>query len=106
MVYSIDPLVDVRWAAFVEGHARSSVFHSPAWLEALHRTYGYRPVAYTTSPAGTALRDGLVFCRIASCLTGRRLVSLPFSDHCDPLLAGATEAEQVLAGVEQTLRRE
>jgi lipid II:glycine glycyltransferase (peptidoglycan interpeptide bridge formation enzyme) len=26
-----------------------------------------------------------VFCRINSWLTGRRLVSLPFSDHCEPL---------------------
>jgi len=27
----------------------------------------------------------MVFCRINSWLTGRRLVSLPFSDHCEPL---------------------
>ena len=32
------------------------------------------------------LANGIVFCRVESRLTGRRLVSLPFSDHCDPLV--------------------
>jgi len=31
----------------------------------------------------------VVFCQIESWLTGRRLVSLPFCDHCDPLVDDA-----------------
>jgi hypothetical protein len=31
------------------------------------------------------LENAWVFCDVRSWLTGRRLVSLPFSDHCDPL---------------------
>jgi len=31
------------------------------------------------------LKNGLVFCHVKSWLTGHRLVSLPFSDHCEPL---------------------
>jgi hypothetical protein len=89
-VYSLDPLRDPRWEALVRGHPAGSVFHSPAWLEALRRTYGYEPVAFTTSPPGTPLACGMVFCRVESWLTGRRLVSLPFSDHCAPL-AGSPE---------------
>jgi len=82
---TIDPLQDPRWGKFLEGHPRASVFHSAAWLEALQRTYGYQPVVFTTSPPDQDLRDGLVFCRVDSWLTGRRLVSLPFSDHCESL---------------------
>jgi hypothetical protein len=52
----------------------------------MQATYGYKPVVYTTSPPGVPLANGVVLCHVNSWLTGRRLVSLPFSDHCEPLL--------------------
>ena len=84
-VYKIDPLRDPRWQAFVERHPSASVFHSVAWLTALRRTYGYNPVVFTTSSPTDELRNGLLFCRVRSWLTGPRMVSLPFSDYCEPL---------------------
>jgi CelD/BcsL family acetyltransferase involved in cellulose biosynthesis len=96
----IDPLKDRRWDEFVSQHPRASVFHSSAWLEALSRTYGYQPVAYTTSAAGKALENGMVFCRVESWLTGRRLVSLPFSDHCEPLVDTPEDLETITAALE------
>jgi hypothetical protein len=95
-VHAIDPLQDPRWRAFVEEHPRASVFHTIPWLDALHRTYGYKPIVYTTSPPGADLQNGLVFCRVESWITGRRLVSLPFSDHCEPLIDSAEEMESIL----------
>jgi hypothetical protein len=32
------------------------------------------------------MADGLVLCQVTSWITGNRMVSLPFSDHCEPLL--------------------
>jgi len=84
--WQINPIQDLRWAAFVQNHPRASVFHTPEWLGALRRTYGYEPVVITTTPPGETLHDGLVFCRVRSWLTGSRSVSLPFSDHCEPLV--------------------
>lgn len=84
-IHQIDPLKDARWAELVESHPNASVFHTVGWLEALKRTYGYEPMVFTTSPPTGALKDGLVFCHVKSWLTGSRLVSLPFSDHCEPL---------------------
>ena len=84
-VFQIDPLTDPRWPVLLQRQPSASVFHSPEWLGALHATYGYLPLAYTTSPPHVPLENGWVFCEIRSWLTGRRLVSLPFSDHCDPL---------------------
>jgi len=49
-------------------------------------TYGYQPFVLTTSPPGLELTNGVVACCVNSRLTGRRLVSLPFSDHCEPLV--------------------
>ena len=90
-LYQIDPLRDCRWAGFLERHPRASVFHTKAWLESLRRTYGYKPIAYTTSAPNQDLDNAVVFCSVDSWLTGRRLVSLPFSDHCEPLLDGAED---------------
>ena len=103
-VYSIDPLQDPRWVEFVETHPRASVFHTPPWLEALHRTYGYRPVALATSTPDQALRSAMVFCRIDSGLTGSRLVSLPFTDHCEPLVDRSDDLEAILTYLQQESR--
>ena len=67
------------------------MFHTPAWLEALRLTYGFQPVVLTTSPPGLDLTNGLVVCFVQSRLTGRRVVSLPFSDYCEPLLDSPEE---------------
>jgi hypothetical protein len=85
-VYAIDPLRDPRWAQFVESHPMATVFHTPAWLNVLKQTYGYEPVVLTTSSSGHPLKNGLVSCRVSSFLTGSRYVSLPFTDHCQPLV--------------------
>jgi CelD/BcsL family acetyltransferase involved in cellulose biosynthesis len=86
-VFTLDPLRDPRWSELVARHPNASVFHSTAWLRALQRTYEYQPIVFTASAPGTTLDNGIVFCGVRSWLTGRRLVSLPFSDHCEPLVA-------------------
>ena len=105
-VYQVDPLKDPRWVPFLHGHPESSVFHTPAWLEALRHTYGYEPVAFTHSAPGTELRNAVVFCRIKSWLTGCRMVSLPFSDHCQPLLEGGDSFQPFLASFKSAVERE
>jgi CelD/BcsL family acetyltransferase involved in cellulose biosynthesis len=96
-VSKISLLNNPRWSGFVETHPRASIFHTAGWLEALHRTYGYEPVAYTTSPPGTELRNALAFCQVKSWLTGCRLVSLPFSEYCDPLVDDPSDLQAILA---------
>src|ERR1017187_327328 len=105
-VYSLDPLADNRWDAFLERHPRASLFHTRAWLEALHGTYGYQPEVYTTSAPDTDLQNGIVFCRVESWLTGRRLVSLPFSDHCEPLVDTRADAETLFSALELEMTKE
>jgi lipid II:glycine glycyltransferase (peptidoglycan interpeptide bridge formation enzyme) len=101
----IDPLEDPRWEVFVQAHPRASVFHTSAWLNALSRTYGYRPVVLTTSRSNQDLQSAIVFCQIDSWLTGRRLVSLPFSDHCEPLLHSDEDPQVFAAALEEEIRK-
>jgi hypothetical protein len=105
-IYTLDPLHDPRWTEFLERHPGASVFHSTGWLEALCRTYRYEPIVYTTSPPTSDLANGLVFCRVDSWLTGRRLVSVPFSDHSQPLADRPEDLERLLGFLESTRTRE
>lgn len=98
-IREIDPISDPEWCALVERHPRASVFHTPGWLEALKRTYGYAPAALTATPPEQGLTGGVVFCRVSSWLTGRRIVSLPFSDHCEPLVNDREELHRILAAL-------
>lgn len=101
MFHEVNPLTDVRWQSLVETHPHASVFHTTAWLNALQLTYGFEPVAYVDSLPGEEPRAGIVFCRVGSWLTGNRLVSLPFADHCDLMVSSRdypTDLESTLAG--------
>src|SRR5271168_4019980 len=88
---TLSPISDSRWDDLVAHHPLASVFHQRGWLEALVRTYDYEPCVITAAAAGEPLKDGLVLCRVSSWMTGTRLVSLPFADHCEPLLNGHDE---------------
>ena len=93
-IFTLDPLADRRWDELLERHTRASVFYSRAWLEALRRTYGYEPIVLTTTERGP-LDNGLALCRVST-WAARRLVSLPFTDHCDPLVDRADNLSSVL----------
>jgi len=99
-VWAINPLLDDRWPELIGRHPNASVFHSRGWLNTLQTTYGYEPIAFTTSAPSEKLTNAIVFCDVRSWLTGNRLVSLPFSDHCDPLVEDAEQFHALCAHVE------
>jgi len=103
MISTFDPLVDWRWRERVWQDPRASAFHTPEWLDALRRTYGFTPVGY--AKGGEHLRSAIPFCVVTSWLTGRRLVSLPFSDHCEPLVDDPTSLGEILERVASEARR-
>lgn len=105
-IYQIDPINDERWARFVGRHPKASVFHTVGWLQALRHTYQYEPLVFTTSSPTGELKNGMLFCRVASWLTGHRLVSLPFSDHCEPLCDSGEELNLLLSYLQTTMERQ
>ena len=79
----LDPTTDLTWDLTAASHRESTIFHSSAWARVLVSTYGHKPFYLRL------LQDGktaavLPLMEVSSRLTGRRAVSLPFSD-----LAGA-----------------
>jgi CelD/BcsL family acetyltransferase involved in cellulose biosynthesis len=93
-LHLINPLSDNRWDDLVARHPRASAFHRRGWIESLVRTYGYEPLVLTSAAPSQPLNDGIVLCRVSSWMTGTRLVSLPFSDHCHPLLTDLAQVPE------------
>lgn len=79
------------------------MFHSREWLSALRSAYGYEPVVYTSDEPSSELTSGLLFCKVNSWITGCRLVSLPFSDHCDPLVESSAAFDDLLLPVRESV---
>jgi CelD/BcsL family acetyltransferase involved in cellulose biosynthesis len=103
-VHTLNAIEDPRWKAFVQRHPHSSIFHTTEWLTALSRTHGYEPIVYTTSPPAGELTNGVVLCAVRSWLTGKRLVSVPFSDHCDLLVTQQDDLDSILSTLEGSVR--
>jgi CelD/BcsL family acetyltransferase involved in cellulose biosynthesis len=102
-VYEIDPTTDERWNELLQQHPLASIFHTQEWLLALRQTYKYEPIAFTTSPPGCTLTNAVPFCTISGWFGGRRLVSLPFSDHCDPLIEKSDQLTCLLDHLQRRL---
>jgi FemAB-related protein (PEP-CTERM system-associated) len=79
-------LSDPRISTFVEQQAKGMFYYSQAWLELITNLYGYSVISLTTTNSTGQITGFLPLCSIRSPLTGHRLVSFPFTDHC-PLLA-------------------
>lgn len=81
----LDPIADPEWLALVESSPAADAFHHPLWLGLLREQYGYELRACCVADR-RGLRAGIPFARVESRLTGKRLVAIPFSDVCPPLL--------------------
>ena len=105
-VFTVNPIEDRRWQDLVEHHPLASIFHTSGWLRALQATYDYEPIAYTTCDPETQLTNGIAFCLIKSWVTGNRMVSLPFADHCAPLVDLPHDRAELLDFLTQAVRKE
>lgn len=83
-IVHVDPRIDPIWQTLAE-RAASSVFHSPSWIQVLTDTYGWPASAYVVVDDRGEPQAGIPFCRIAD-MMGERILALPFSDYCDPLV--------------------
>ena len=83
----IDPINFPGWDDLVLTADAHTFFHSSAWIKVLCESYGYRPSFFATTCDGKP-STVIPLLEVDSFLTGRRGVSLPFSDYCEPLVFG------------------
>lgn len=82
----INPLQDPGWDSLLETSDQTTFFHTSAWARGLSESYGYAP-HYLTVVEDGKLSGLMALMAVNSCLTGKRGVSLPFSDECQPVAA-------------------
>jgi len=76
---------DERWFDYIKKHPQANPFHHPAWITLLSECYGYRPFIIVILTNEGKVSAGLPILEVRSMVTGRRWVSLPFTDYCAPL---------------------
>lgn len=90
----INPLTYAHWNHLVTAAGEYSFFHSENWARVLSESYGYKPLYFASIDNGR-LQSLVPFMEVTSLLTGRRAVSLPFTDYCDPIFAGESSFRDV-----------
>lgn len=81
----INPLEYPGWDDLLFSNPSYSFFHSSAWAKVIWDTYKYRPV-YFAEIKDHKIATLIPVMEIHSFLTGKRGVSLPFSDYCEPII--------------------
>ncbi|HJT55481.1 MAG TPA: GNAT family N-acetyltransferase [Ktedonobacteraceae bacterium] len=92
----ITMLNDFSLSTFIEQQAKDAFYYSQAWFDLITRLYGYEVIPLTSTNDGGAITGFLPLCSMQSVLTGRRLVALPFSDHCPLLAIDETSANNLI----------
>lgn len=100
----IDPLQVPDWDRRVARFPGATVFHSRGWIRVLHDTYGHRPCYLCLEQAGQWLAC-LPLAEVRSPLTGRRAVSLPFTDLCPCLHTDSTAARALWSALTRRARQ-
>ncbi len=83
-IIEVDPLKSSLWSHLID-ECQSDVFHSPQWIDVLARTYGFSARALILIDDENRPLAGIPFVKIQDMLSSR-IVSLPFSDFCDPII--------------------
>lgn len=89
----INPLQFTGWDKLLQTQPESTFFHSSHWARVLYATYGYTPLYFAVRD-NDKLSDLVPIMEIDSFLTGKRGVSLPFTDFCQPIINDILRADK------------
>lgn len=78
-------ITDKQWQDYVFKEPNHTIFHHPSWAQVISETYGYQAFAMVNVNDTGEIVAGLPLVYVNSWLTGKRWISMPFSDHCKML---------------------
>jgi hypothetical protein len=96
----LNPLEISDWDSLVLATGKASFFHSAAWARVLCESYGYKPV-YFTAFENNNLSFLMPFMEVNSRITGKRGVSLPFTDFCDTITSNGNDFRTAVNAVRE-----
>jgi CelD/BcsL family acetyltransferase involved in cellulose biosynthesis len=94
----LNPTNHPNWDSLLLTNDHTTFFHTVAWARVLSESYGYRPL-YFTLIEDERLTGLIPLMEIKSFLTGKRGVSLPFTDFCPPVAESAEVFASLLNAV-------
>jgi Acetyltransferase (GNAT) domain len=95
MIRIVNPLTYPDWNNVLFSCPGASFFHTSTWANVLKKSYHYEPRYLTMEENGTMAV--LPIMEVNSPITGRRGVSLPFSDYCEPIVSDDDQFEKIFA---------
>ena len=79
-------ITDNRLVEFLNNSDKATIYHHPLWLKAISNTFKHKPFYLLLLDVDENIKGLIPFIYLKSILTGKRIVSVPFSTYCDPIL--------------------
>jgi hypothetical protein len=99
----LDPAQIADWDGQINGLPGATFFHGSAWAAVLKKAYGFTPVYFTKTEG--RLTAAIPMMEVRSFLTGKRGVSLPFTDYCEPLVPHVEVSKVLFEAIVQEGRK-
>ncbi len=89
----INPLTYPGWDDLLLSNPGYSFFHSTSWARVLHESYQYEPI-YFTVIKDNKLLVLIPFMEVKNLLTGKKGVSLPFTDYSQSIITNEISPQE------------
>jgi hypothetical protein len=93
MISIVNPLEHADWNNALLSCPSATFFHTSTWTKVLQMSYHYKPLHLTMGGNGEIAILPLM--EVNSPLTGKRGVSLPFTDYCEPIVHNNNQFEEI-----------
>jgi len=89
-----DPTKTADWNELILSFPSYSFFHTSDWAKVLQATYNFQPHYLKLTESGDT-KAVIPLMEVDSLFTGRRAISLPFSDFCEPLILSGVNLKHI-----------
>lgn len=100
-----DPTLDPRWDRFIQTHPQASIYHHSLWEKVIQKSFGYDPMYFILEDEKNEIIGGMPAFFVKSWMTGKRLVSLSFSDYCDFLVQSDEDKCALVKAMVETAKK-
>lgn len=84
----VNPLEVKDWNKSILEYPEYSLFFTSNWVRVLQEAYNYTPKYFVSYNSDEKIHTAIPVMEITSHITGKRGVSLPFTDFCEPISNG------------------
>ena len=100
----LNPLKYNGWNEKITEHKGYTFFHTSQWARLISKTYGYTPV-FQVIKEQNEITGILPLMEVNSFITGKRGISLPFSDFSNPLVQDSDQFNKLLDSAKEHGKR-